>query len=443
MKKMIYKSLSIVTLATMIFSCKPNIEVQAPSKGTLDVKKYVAVGNSYTSGYADNALYNSGQLVSYPNLIAQQLKLVGGGDFKQPLVSDVSVGIGASMNARYVLAPYKDCQGITSLSPVPAAQQGDLTIWGTSVAAQGPFNNMGVPGAKAIYTVYAGYGNPSNGPGAFNPYFTRMTTDPTNASILSDAMAQNPTFFTLAVGDDDALAFAIAGGASETITPAPAFNASIDAIVGGMTANGAKGAIANIPSISNLPYFTTIPYNGLLLDKANADALTAAYSPLGMTFSPGANPFVIEDASAPGQMRQIHQGEMILLSVPQDSLKCAGWGSMKPIPNQYVLTADEISQINDAISTFNTKLKSSATAKGLAFVDMDAFFKNVKQGIVYNGISMSAQYVQGGAFSLDGLHLTPIGNALMANEYIKAINSTYGSTIPQLDATKYKGVVFP
>ena len=443
MKKMIYKSLSIVTLATIMFSCKPHIDVQAPSKGTLDVKNYVAIGNSYTSGYADNALYNSGQLVSYPNLIAQQLKLVGGGNFKQPLVSDASVGIGASMNARYILAPYKDCQGITSLAPVPAAQQGDLTIWGTSVAAQGPFNNMGVPGAKAIYTVTAGYGNPANGPGYFNPYFTRMTTDPANASILSDAMAQNPTFFSLAVGDDDALAFAIAGGASETITPAPAFNASIDAIVGGLTANGAKGVVANIPSISNLPYFTTIPYNGLLLDKANADALTAAYTPLGMTFTPGANPFVIEDAAAPGQMRQIQQGEMILLSVPQDSLKCAGWGSMKPIPNQYVLTASEITQINSAIASFNSKLKDAATAKGLAFVNMDAFFSSIKQGLIYNGISMSAQFVQGGAFSLDGLHLTPLGNALMANEYIKAINSTYGSTIPQVDATKYKGVVFP
>ena len=443
MKKMNYKSLSIVTLVTILFSCKPNIDVQAPTKGSLDVKKYVAIGNSYTSGYADNALYNSGQLVSYPNLIAQQLKLVGGGDFKQPLVSDASVGIGASMNARYVLAPYKDCQGITSLAPVPVAQQGDLTIWGTSVAAQGPFNNMGVPGAKATYTVFPGYGNPANGAGQFNPYFTRMTTDPTNASILSDAMAQNPTFFSMAVGDDDALAFAIAGGASETITPGAAFNASIDAIVGGLTANGAKGVIANIPSISNLPYFTTIPYNGLVLDKANADALTAAYTPLGMKFNPGANPFVIEDASAPGQMRQIQQGEMILLSVPQDSLKCAGWGSMKPIPNQYVLTANEISQINDAIAGFNTKLRASATAKGLAFVDMDAFFSTIKQGIAYNGIWMSAQFVQGGAFSLDGLHLTPLGNALMANEYIKAINKTYGSTIPQVDATKYKGVVFP
>jgi len=51
--------------------------------------------------------------------------------------------------------------------------------------------------------------------------------------------------------------------------------------------------------------------------------------------------------------------------------------------------------------------------------------------------------VAGGAFSLDGVHLTPLGNALLANSFIKAINSKYGSTIPQVDATRYKGVAFP
>jgi hypothetical protein len=44
---------------------------------------------------------------------------------------------------------------------------------------------------------------------------------------------------------------------------------------------------------------------------------------------------------------------------------------------------------------------------------------------------------------LDGVHLTPRGNAMLANEFIKAINLKYGSTIPQLDVTKYGGVVFP
>jgi hypothetical protein len=88
-------------------------------------------------------------------------------------------------------------------------------------------------------------------------------------------------------------------------------------------------------------------------------------------------------------------------------------------------------------------LKATADAMKLAFVDMNAFLKNVKKGIVYNGVSINASFVQGGAFSLDGIHLTPLGNALLANEFIKSINSAYGSTIPKIDATMYKGVSFP
>jgi hypothetical protein len=192
-----------------------------------------------------------------------------------------------------------------------------------------------------------------------------------------------------------------------------------------------------------MPYFVTIPYNGLLLDAANAAALNAAYAPLGITFQAGYNGFIIQDVNAPGGLRQIVDGELILLSIPQDSIKCGGWGSMKAIPNQYVLTNDEIVKIEDAINAYNVKLKSVADAKGLAFVDVNAFMSSLKTGIIYNGVTLGAQYVSGGAFSLDGVNLTPIGNALLANQFIKAINAKYGSSIQQIDASKYKGIIFP
>jgi hypothetical protein len=424
------------------------VDVPAVSKGNLDLTSFVAIGNSMSAGYADNALYYGGQEVSYPNLLAQQLKLAGAGNFKQPYVDASSVGIGVNQNARYALAPVADCSGAVSLAPITVANEGDFSIFGISVAAQGPFNNMAVPGAKSITTIYPGYGNPSNGPGNFNPFFTRMTTNPASASILGDALAQNPSFFTMSVGNDDVYGYALSGGVFDAITPSagPAgvgFDASVDMIAGAFLQNGAKGVIANIPDISSIPYFTTVPYNGLVVDEATAQALTAAYSALGITFQAGPNGFIIEDVSAPGGLRQIQAGEMVLLTIPQDSLKCGGWGSMKPIPDQFILTADEISQVNSAVSAYNTKLKSIADANGLAFVDVNAFMQSVKTGIMYNGVGVSASFVSGGAFSLDGVHLTPLGNALLANAFIKAINSKYGSTIPQIDATRYKGVVFP
>ncbi len=118
-------------------------------------------------------------------------------------------------------------------------------------------------------------------------------------------------------------------------------------------------------------------------------------------------------------------------------------GSLTAIPDKYVLTAAEISKIEAAISGYNATIKAAADAKGLAFVDVNAFLNKTKTGFVYDGITLNAAFVTGGAFSLDGIHLTPLGNALLANEFIKAVNAQFGASIPQLDATKYRGVVFP
>ena len=160
-------------------------------------------------------------------------------------------------------------------------------------------------------------------------------------------------------------------------------------------------------------------------------------------FIEGNNGFVIEDATQPLSYRQAVEGELILLNVPLDSVKCNKWGSLIPIPDRYVLTLTEIATIENAITNYNTVIKNIATTKGLALVNVNAFFANIKTGFVINGVTVNANFVSGGAFSLDGLNLTPRGNALLANEFIKAINSTYQSTIPQLVATSYEGVVFP
>jgi hypothetical protein len=443
-------TIAAFTIAVAITACKPQLDVPGPDKGSLDVSKYVALGNSITAGFADAALYYDAQLVAYPNLIAQQFKLIGGGDFTQPLVPAGSVGIGSSLNARSILKYKTDCKGVTSLSPVALATGGDVSIFTTSIAAQGPFNNVGVPGAKAITAVYPGYGNPANGLGKYNPFFTRMLSsgEYASASMVAKAAAQNPTFFSLFIGSNDVLGYSLSGGASDAITPsagAPGvgFDASIDAIIAALTATGAKGVVANVPDVTSIPYFTTIPYNGLTLDATQAAQLTAAYAPLGISFTAGSNAFMIQDASAPGGIRKIKSTELILLTTPQDSLKCAGWGSQKPLSNQYVLTETEINAIQTAVAAYNNKLRAIADIKKLAFVDVNSFLSQCKKGIVYNGISITANFVSGGAFSLDGVHLTPRGNAMLANEFIKAINSKYGSTVPQVDVTKYGGVVFP
>lgn len=448
MKKHLSTYILLALATSALLSCKPKLTAPDPGKGSIDVSHYVAIGNSITSGYADGALYYNGQKVSYAALLAEQFKLVGGGDFKIPYVPASSIGVGSGGAAPFKLGYSTDCLGATSLVPVPVAASGDVSIFSSSVyASEGPFNNMGVPGAKVITAVAPGYGNPANGPGNYNPFFTRMASNPATASMLSDAAAQSPTFFSLFIGNNDVLAYALAGGASDAITPSagPAgvgFDASFNAMVSTMTANGAKGVVGNIPDITSLPYFTTIPYNGLNLNAAQAAQLNGATGGI-FNFQVGPNPFIISDPASPIGSRKMTANELVLLDVPLDSIKCHYMGSLSPIPNKYILTVTEISNIQTATSAYNATIKSVAQSKGLAFVDVNAFLNTTKGGIVYDGVTLNTQFVKGGAFSLDGVHLNPIGQALLANEFIKAINSTYGSSIPQVDATKYRGVIFP
>jgi hypothetical protein len=79
----------------------------------------------------------------------------------------------------------------------------------------------------------------------------------------------------------------------------------------------------------------------------------------------------------------------------------------------------------------------------LAVVETDKFAQNLTDGFVYNGISMSAKFVSGGAYSLDGIHYNAKGNALLANEFIKAINKKYKSSLHQVNAGNYGATLFP
>jgi len=437
MKKIHIAGLLVLSMA----ACKPDLKTAAPTAGTANFSVYLAVGNSLTAGYADNSLYLTGQQNSYPERLSEQFKLVGGGAFKQPLLmSDVGLP-----TQKLVLGMSTSCAGVTSLGPVPYPQP---VNWADTVniSAQGPFNNVGVPGIRCIDYIVPGYANLAAAGGY--PYAKRFFANPA-ARPLDEALRIKPTFFTCWLGNNDVLLYATGGGlgADPGTNPgdisAPAFfDAAYNIVIDSLVANGAKGALMNIPDVTAIPFFTTVPINALVLRQGQADSLNAAYGGLnGIHFAAGANNFVVQDHS--GNLKQIQTGEYILLTVPQDSLTCAGWGSLKPIPSQYVLTSEEVANVKAATTAYNTTIQTAATAHGLAYVDMNSYLKTLTSGIVFNGAAYNATFVTGGAFSLDGVHLTPRGYALAANFIIQNINTQYKATIPTIDANKYPGVRFP
>jgi hypothetical protein len=437
-----------IVSASLLTACKPEIIAPETNFGEMDPSVYVAIGSNGTAGYSDDALHYRGQKYSYAAILSNQFNRVGESPFNQPILLESSMGINLLDQSRLTLGYKTDCKGVTSLSPVRFAASGDLSVLGTSAYSGVPFNNMGVPDLSIQNVRTTGYGNPANGLGNFNRYFARMASNQAGSSVLSDATMQNATFFTIALGEDDIMAYAQSGGTSSLPTPlngaaGVGFDGSLSEIIDAMKANGAKGAISNVPDVTDYPYFTTIPYNGLTLDADKAETMNNVFNPLGFSFQVGANPFVMEDVSQPFGVRKMEPGELILLSIPLDSVKCYGMGSIVPIPNKYILTLNEIAVIQSRVVGYNSVIENLADSEGLALVDAHALMTTLKAGIVYNGVSMSTSFITGGAFSLDGRNLNPRGHALLANAYIKSINLKFNAKIPLANVSGYTGILFP
>ncbi|MCK9424165.1 MAG: hypothetical protein M0Q38_16385 [Bacteroidales bacterium] len=450
------KILFIILSFALFTACERKIDEFQVSKGNADFTRYIAVGNSMMAGYADGALYKTGQSYSIPNIIANQLQLAGSGKFVQPVVnSEFGVEFNGS-GPRFVLGPSVACDGSVSLGPIPYIGARDpLQPVGY------PVNNLGIPGAKSFHLFAPGYGNPAFliPPVHANPYYFRFCSEPTNPNfmVIDEFPKLNPTFFTEWLGDNDVLSYAISGGVGDSITSPDFFGHVMSGVLQALTANGAKGVIANIPDITSIPFFTTIPYNGIVLTRQtlvdSVNYFMQNLFQLPFIYKLGPNPFLVADPTSTHplfKVRMMKPGELVLLSVPQDSLKCYGMGIISRItytpwgiPSQYVLTEDEINNIKEATVSYNQLIKGLADAYEIGMVDMNSKLVELQKGIIWDGVSMNTKFVTGGAFSLDGIHLNPRGCAVAANYFIDAINKQYGSTIPQVDITAYPGVIYP
>ncbi|KIA90172.1 lipase [Kaistella jeonii] len=496
MKKILISTIAVSALLFTV-SCKTDFDTDVSSivvtKGDADFTKFVSLGNSLTSGYRDGALYIDGQNESFPSMMAKQMALAGGGAFKQPLMGDNLGGIKAVGFLDKL--ELKVVNG--SLAPVrnedPTKIMGTTTL--ANIFSSGPYQNMGVPGAKSFHLGVAGYGNAAYLPNA-NPYFIRFASS-TTASVIGDAVAQAPTFFSLWIGNNDVLSYATSGGLGVDQTgntnPAsyggndisdPGLVATvINGYVTALTAGGAKGVIANIPNVTSIPYFTRVPYNPIPLNSTAAADLNTNFAMLNSALvglgqparfatltAASNNPVLIIDKSLVniaaylpaafamyGQARHATAGDLVLLTAssvigkdpltglpPQPNSQTIT-GVTIPLADQYVLTKTETAKVLTATAAYNTAIKAIADAKGLAFVDANAKMVQLSSmsGIQYDGVKYTATFVTGGTFSLDGVHLTGRGYALIANEFLRVINQKYKSTLPMVDINSYSGVKFP
>jgi len=433
--KFIFNSIIAAAVIGMA-SCKPEFKDITPSKGTADFTRYISVGNSLTAGYADGGLYLEGQQNSYPEMIAGQMKTVGGGSFTSPFFNSTQPDgsgylklTGFTPTGLPITAQQSTNSAVRAQTAVPGVGTVNFLTKYT-----GDLNNYGVPGIKLSLITYGLYGN-------LNPFFERLlpTSYPanTNSTYLDFVAAKPWTFFSMWLGNNDILGYATTGGASAADAPTPkaTFSALYNVAVNKLTSTGAKGVVATIPDVLTTPFFKTVTLASLLTSvRASAPQVTALYVQTGT-----------------GAVRAATADDYFLLTlssanvigVPNAAQLPYGLHPGNPIESKWVLDTDEAATVTDFTNAYNATIKSVAAAKGLAVMDAYALLREYGAGKVVNGANLNAAFITGNLFSLDGIHLTPLGYSIIANAFIKSINSTYNSSIPIVDVTKYRGVKFP
>ncbi|HAS59179.1 MAG TPA: hypothetical protein DEQ87_11725 [Algoriphagus sp.] len=463
----------------------PEPQLNEPTAGSADFSKIISVGNSLTAGYMDGALYNRGQANSFAVIFAEQAKTVGGGEFNVPSIN--------SENGFFQMGPQGPLGRLIlrvnpqtgAASPAPIGQ-GDLPSNFTGNKSN--LNNFGVPGITLLTALIPQTGGPASPQNpAYNRLYERFASNPGTSTVIGDAsaaLANGGTFFTFWLGSNDVLGYATGGASNPAIlTSNSDFQQRLSAALGALLqANPqAKGAVANVPSLAVLPYFTLVPWNALPLSQAQADQANAGYAQYNgglavaknaglitaeeeqlrrVQFKAGQNAFVMSDESLTNlsalglpSLRMSKSSDRATLPLAQVLGQSVGGnpallrGISFPVEDQYVLTPQEQAEINQKITAFNSIITAAVQGNNerLVLVDVNDLLNKVLQGQVSSGgVALTASVVPpSGGFSLDGVHPNARAHAFVANHFIEAINAKWGSNIPKANPNNFIGNDLP
>jgi lysophospholipase L1-like esterase len=433
MKKIIisFSLLSFIVLA--IIGCEDYSKITAPvfSTGSADFTRFVSIGNSLTMGEQSSSVFEAGQMYSFGNLIAKQV----GTTYAQATFSDP--GTGGRLEAER-LDPFTLYENTNQGVP-------------TNLTYPAPYNNLGVKGAflydvlnaRSASTCYtANFGVP-------NPLFDAVLRG--LGTQLELTVAQQPTFVTLWIGNNDILAFATRGGLFPPTDPA-VFQDQYTQVLSALNATGAQIVIGAMPNALLTPYFTTVgPGIGLSLQSlglpgivyAKTDGTTGTalvqdlftFNVLVLLPASSATKYIGDQTGAYYSDNNIPVPPGVITAYP------FGLAAENPFPNGLVLDPSEIAAYSALRAGYNQIISGLAQAMNYNVINWDDLFNQLAsaEGLTVNGVTYSTIYVNGNFFSLDGIHPTSQGYGIVANEFIKAINTKYNASIPLVDVSTIPG----
>jgi len=484
---MIKKSIiSFISIILMI-SCGINYEfpdVVVPSEkdlGEVNVQKVMAFGDGYLAGVMDGALYDEGQKNAVPSIVATQMNAITEVSFLQPEVNSETGYNFYIQDVNEIVGKWiYRFQNLQDENPVITLTQGEIPV--DFSGDKSTLNNLAIPELSAKHLAKNEF--------VSNTYFSRISTG--GNDLVNQLVEKSPTFVICWIGINDYLKYAMNGAVNnEDLTTPEDFETGINAVVSAiMQQTESNVVIGNLISILDLPFFYIRQYNFIRLtntEKASAQAQyndynlkIAAYNvgkpaeltrPMisfednGATLYP--QPVVVIDDSLPDafepngdplpKYRQLTANDLALFSITEEMV-AQGRGWLKPLEEKYYLKAEEINRIEQRRQDFNQIINNIAQQypNRIGVADLqtitnqiadtgksDAWGILVSDEIIYaDGVPLEGGLALNSIFSLDAVHFNQRGNAVIAHEFVKSINSTFNANIPLPEINAYIGNVY-
>ncbi len=371
------------------------------SANAVDLSRYVAIGDSLTAGYQSDGLVTTTQLRDFPALLARQAG-ISADAFQQPLISEP--GIPPQLYLKSLLPLVVDRK--------PGMGQP------LNLNLPRPYNNLGITGATSIDVL-------QTKTSADNPFFDLVLRK--QGTVMEEAVALSPTFITFWVGNNDVLAAVLNGKAIDgvTMTPVEAFGQAMSQLFEILGAYQGRVVVCNIPSATNIAFTTAVSIYVTNPSTKQPVLINGQKVPL---IGPD-GPLTPGNYVTLYAIDYLNQGYGIPESLG---------GNGKPLPDEVVLNPQEILAIEGHINSYNSIIAYLAANNSIPVVDAYSFMtKLTTDGYAVGGVSITKDYLTGGFFSLDGIHPTDLGYAIIANLWIEKINGAFSSQIPLVNLNDY------
>ena len=378
------------------------------AQSNADLSKLVVVGDSLSAGVQNFSLLDVQQPNGFASVVAQQ----------------------AGVTLTLPLVPYPGAPNVLHLvslnPPTVAPVSGSLPAVPRDNPCQQP-TNLSVPGVtlEQALTLTPSAGAPTNPVEGWLDivlgFPSPLAAGPCHAATSSltevqQAVALHPTTVIEWLGNNDALVPSLTG-ALNTLTPLTTFAESYDVLLDSLKKTHATIITATIPDVTKVPYFTPV---ATLAAQANLPvSVVAAKLGIGPNdlLRPTASPIAaaILAGQQAGPLPQNCPAPP--LQLPVSSVPC-------------LLTARDAEYVRLTVDAYNIVIFAESFAHGATVVDVHQVVDQFAQsGYNADGKHLTTAFL-GGLVSLDGIHPTNTGYAIIANSFIQAMNKSLGTSIP-------------